>query len=91
MFIIVAESIEIFLPIDQLGCFKAWSIDTFLNLGVIKNRPEYDDKHLNNFEDEINKLKHTSNWNKKLIINQFFKLLPGFTYVDKEKYLNGKM
>ena len=67
------------------------NMNKFENLGVIKNRPEYDDKHLNNFEDEINKLKHTSNWNKKLIINEFFKLLPGFTYVDKEKYLNGKM
>ena len=67
------------------------NMNTFENFGVIKNQPEYDDNHLNSFEDEINKLKLTSNWNKKLIINEFFKLIPGFTYVDKEKYLNGKM
>ena len=66
-------------------------MNTFENFGVIKNQPEYDDNNLKSFEDEINKLKLTSNWNKKLIINEFFKLIPGFTYVDKEKYLNGKM
>jgi FlaA1/EpsC-like NDP-sugar epimerase len=66
-------------------------MNKFENFGVIKNQPEYDDNHLNGFEDEINKLKLSSNWNKKLIISEFFKLIPGFKYVDKEKYLNGKM
>jgi UDP-N-acetylglucosamine 4,6-dehydratase len=37
----------------------------FKNLGVIKNKPEYDKKQLNNFESAIDQLKSTMNWDKK--------------------------
>ena len=41
LFIIVAESIEIFFPIDQLGCFSASLIEMFLNFcsGNLLNGP----------------------------------------------------
>jgi len=66
-------------------------MDRFENLGVIKNKPEYDESQLNNFESTINQLKFTMNWDKKSIVNGFFKMIPDFDYEDKGKYLDGKM
>lgn len=65
--------------------------DKFKNLGVIKNKPEYDDDKLNNFEDAINKIKLSKSWDKELIVKEFFKIMPEFEYEDKGKYLNEKM
>jgi FlaA1/EpsC-like NDP-sugar epimerase len=66
-------------------------MDLFENLGVIKNEPEYDENQLNNFEDAIDQLKSGMSWDKKLIVNEFFKLIPNFEYHDNGKYLDGKM
>jgi FlaA1/EpsC-like NDP-sugar epimerase len=66
-------------------------MDRFENLGVIKNKPEYDENQLNNFEDAINQLKSSMNWDKKSIVNEFFKMVPNFGYHDNGKYLDGKM
>ncbi len=65
--------------------------DKYKNLGVIKNKPEYDDDKLNNFVDAINKIKLSKSWDKELIVNEFFKIMPEFEYEDKGKYLNEKM
>ena len=66
-------------------------MDKFKNLGIIKNNPKYDESKLINFEDTINKLKQNKRWSKKLIVNEFLKIIPEFKYVDYGKYLNGKM
>ncbi len=66
-------------------------MDRFENLGVIKNEPEYNETQLNNFEDTIGQLKSSMNWDKKSIVNEFFKMIPKFRYHDNGKYLNGKM
>ena len=66
-------------------------MDRFENLGIIKNEPEYSEKQLNNFESAIGQLKSTMNWDKKSIVNEFFKIIPDFDYEDKGKYLDGKM
>jgi len=66
-------------------------MDRFENLGVIKNEPEYNETQLNNFEDTIGQLKSSMNWDKKSIVNEFFKMIPKFGYHDNGKYLNGKM
>tara|TARA_B100001250_G_scaffold412412_1_gene443545 strand:+ start:8946 stop:10142 length:1197 start_codon:yes stop_codon:yes gene_type:complete len=63
----------------------------YKNIGVIKNEPNYDDVRLNDFEDAIFKIKKSSKWSKKLIVNEFFKMIPEFNYVDVGKYLSGKM
>jgi len=44
----------------------------FKNLGVIKNKPEYNKKQLNNFESAIDHLKSTMNWDKKISAFLFF-------------------
>ena len=66
-------------------------MDRFENLGVIKNEPEYDENQLNNFKDAIGQLKSGMNWDKKSIVNEFFKMIPKFGYHDNGKYLDGKM
>ncbi len=66
-------------------------LNAFKNLGIIKNKLEYDDNKLQSFEDAINKIKSAEKWDKKLIVDEFFKMIPEFEYVDKEKYLNQKM
>ncbi len=66
-------------------------MDRFESLGVIKNEPEYDEKQLNNFEDAIGQLKSSMSWNKKSIVDEFFKMIPKFEYHDNGKYLDGKM
>ena len=66
-------------------------MNRFENLGVIKNEPEYDDNQLNNFKDAVGQLKSGMNWDKKSIVNEFFKMIPKFGYHDNGKYLDGKM
>ena len=66
-------------------------MERFVNLGVIKNEPEYDENQLNNFESNISKLKSSMKWNKKEIVGEFFKMIPEFDYYDNGKYLDGKM
>ena len=63
----------------------------FQNLGVIKNNPEYNENQLNDFENSIGRLKSNMTWDKKTIVNEFFKMIPNFKYHDNGKYLNGKM
>ena len=66
-------------------------MNRFENLGVIKNEPEYDESQLNNFKDVISQLKSGMSWDKKSIVNEFFKMIPEFEYHDNGKYLDGKM
>lgn len=66
-------------------------MDRFDNIGIILNSFKYNEDKLNNFEKNMFKLKSSMNWNKKLIVNEFLKMIPGFSYHDKNKYLDGKM
>jgi FlaA1/EpsC-like NDP-sugar epimerase len=70
---------------------EALDMDRFENLGVIKNKPEYDENQLNNFEETIKQLKYSMSWSKKSLVNEFFKMIPKFGYHDNGKYLDGKM
>jgi FlaA1/EpsC-like NDP-sugar epimerase len=66
-------------------------LERFQSLGVIKSEPEYDENQLNNFEYTIGQLKSSMSWDKKSIVNEFFKMIPKFGYDDNGKYLDGKM
>ncbi|WP_457749363.1 UDP-N-acetylglucosamine 4,6-dehydratase [Sulfurimonas sp.] len=63
----------------------------FKNLGVIKNRLDFDAKKLQNFEQKITSFQEHLSWSKEDIVKEFFKLLENFDYEDKGKYLDGKM
>jgi len=63
----------------------------FQNLGVIKNAPDYDLNKIQYFESEIQKMKSVGTWEKKQIVDLFLKMIPDFGYIEKGKYLDGKM
>ncbi len=66
-------------------------MERFDNIGIIKNKPEFDNIKLNQFEDAIKGFKNTLSWNKQKIVDQFFTMIPDFEYEDKGKYLDEKM
>jgi len=66
-------------------------MERFSNLGVIKNKSIYNENQLNDFESNISGLKASMKWNKKAIVDEFFKMIPEFDYHDNGKYLDGKM
>ncbi len=66
-------------------------MERFNNLGIIKNRLNFDAEKLQNFESELEKMQTRQRWSKETIVAEFFKLLPNFEYEDKKKYLDGKM
>lgn len=66
-------------------------LNRFENLGVIKNPAIYEEEKLQHFKIEINRMKTRGYWNKKEITELFFEMIPGFKYVEKEKFLDSKM
>lgn len=66
-------------------------MDSFQNIGIIKNEPLYDEAKLNAFSGKIAKLKQNLSWSKEDIVKEFFKLIPDFGHKETGKYLDGKM
>ncbi|SIN98489.1 UDP-N-acetylglucosamine 4,6-dehydratase [Halodesulfovibrio marinisediminis] len=65
--------------------------ERFENLGVIKNKPVYDSALLDDFEKQIATIKKRKYWNKKELVDLFFKMLPDFDHKETGKYLDSKM
>lgn len=63
----------------------------FNNLGVIKNKLEYDDNLLDSFTAKIEALKQSRKWTKDEVVNLFFKMIPDFGHKETGKYLDSKM
>ena len=66
-------------------------MDTFHNVGVIKNTPAYNEADLKFFEETISELKVTKSWTRKQIIQLFFRMIPDFAHKETGKYLDSKM
>ncbi len=66
-------------------------LNTFKNLGVIKNKLNYDDQKLNLFKSKIQKFKSNLNWNKLDIKDLFNLMIPDFAHKETGKYLDSKM
>ena len=66
-------------------------INSFENIGIIKNEALYDDEKLNSFTDQILEMKSNLNWDKDLIVDLFHKLIPDFGHKETGKYLDSKM
>ena len=60
-------------------------------IGVIRNKPNFDENKLNTFEERINNLLNMRKWNKEEIVELFFELLPEFAHKETGKYLDQKM
>jgi len=66
-------------------------MDSFKNLGVIKNEPIYNDALLNEFEETIKSYRKEGSWTKEQIVELFFKMIPDFGHKETGKYLDEKM
>ena len=66
-------------------------MDRFENLGIIKNKIDFDSRLLENFEKSIDSMKQNLSWDKDDIKNEFFKLIPDFGHKETGKYLDQKM
>ncbi|MEX6299945.1 polysaccharide biosynthesis protein [Providencia huaxiensis] len=63
----------------------------FENLGIIKNKANYQSELLSLFETEITQMKSQKAWNKEQIVALFFKMIPDFGHQETGKYLDSKM
>jgi FlaA1/EpsC-like NDP-sugar epimerase len=63
----------------------------FSTIGVIKNRPSFDTKELDQFEKGIMDLRERGSWTKHQISSLFNDLLPNFNHKETGKYLDQKM
>lgn len=66
-------------------------MDSFDNLGVIKNEAIYEEKLLNDFERTIKTYKENLSWTKEDIVKEFHIMIPDFGHKETGKYLDGKM
>jgi FlaA1/EpsC-like NDP-sugar epimerase len=66
-------------------------LDSYENLGVIKNAPVFNQKALEHFLLIIAELKSSKKWGKEDLINLIHELMPEFNHKEVGKYLDGKM
>jgi FlaA1/EpsC-like NDP-sugar epimerase len=66
-------------------------MDRFNDLGIIKNKLNFNDNKLDHFISKIKDFKAQKSWNKNDIIKLFHEMIPGFEHKEKNKYLDGKM
>ena len=66
-------------------------MDRFQNLGVIKNKLNFDNSKLDHFTSAVLNYKKQKIWNKENIVNLFFEMIPDFKHKETGKYLDGKM
>jgi FlaA1/EpsC-like NDP-sugar epimerase len=66
-------------------------IDRFDTVGVIKNKPDFDEDRLDDFMEGIETLRKKATWAKGDIIKLYFGLLPEFDHQETGKYLDQRM
>jgi FlaA1/EpsC-like NDP-sugar epimerase len=66
-------------------------MDRFENLGVIKNKLDYDSLKLNAFREAINAMKADRKWTKQDLVDLFYMMIPDFGHKETGKYLDAKM
>ena len=63
----------------------------FETVGVIRNKPEFDESKLDEFMDSIEMLRKKGTWNKEDIIKLYLSLIPDFAHKETGKYLDQRM
>jgi FlaA1/EpsC-like NDP-sugar epimerase len=66
-------------------------LESFENLGIIKNDANFKQYLLSEFEEKITQMKSDKSWSKDQIVSLFFKMIPDFGHKETGKYLDGKM
>ena len=66
-------------------------MERFETVGIIKNRPNFDETKLDDFMDGIEALRGKGTWTKDDIVKLYFGLLPEFAHKETGKYLDQRM
>lgn len=66
-------------------------METFHNLGVIKNELVLDERKINHFSKSINEMLQNKKWDKNQMVDLFNEMIPNFGHKETGKYLDGKM
>ena len=63
----------------------------FQSIGIIKNKPNYDDAKLNLFQSEFIRIKNKNRWLKEELVELFNEMVTDFAHKETGKYLDGRM
>jgi FlaA1/EpsC-like NDP-sugar epimerase len=66
-------------------------MNRFQSIGIIKNDFYLNDDGVQVFIETIQSMLNRRNWTKEELVTLFHKILPSFTHLEKEKYLDSKM
>ena len=66
-------------------------MERFVNLGVVKNKLDFDGEKLKLFQESISSMQSQKTWTKEDIVSLFHKMIPNFGHEEKGKYLDSKM
>ena len=66
-------------------------MDRFKNIGVIKNKANFNSNMLDNFVKVIHDLRAQKVWKKAQLVDLFNEMIPDFDHKETGKYLDGKM
>ena len=66
-------------------------MDRYETIGVIQNKPEFDEAKLDEFMNGVEMLRKQGMWNKEDIVKLYFVLLPSFAHRETGKYLDQRM
>ena len=67
------------------------NLDRFQNLGIIKNKADFDNTLISYFSDQIKRMRQLGSWEKQEMIDLFLKMIPDFGHKETGKYLDSKM
>lgn len=70
---------------------EALDMERFANVGIVKNRMEYDPTLLDHFSREIAALRARDLWEKGPIVDLFNRMILEFNHLDTGRYLDGRM
>ena len=66
-------------------------MDRFESIGIIKNKPGFDNDKLENFTARIDAMKRRGSWNRAELIDLFNEMIPNFNHKETGKFLDGRM
>ncbi|MDC0363522.1 UDP-N-acetylglucosamine 4,6-dehydratase [Opitutales bacterium] len=66
-------------------------MERFTSIGIIRNDPLYESEKLSFFEENIETIRNSNNWNREDIVALFHKMIPNFAHKDTGRFLHDRM
>jgi FlaA1/EpsC-like NDP-sugar epimerase len=66
-------------------------LERFKTMGIIRNDPLYEAEKLSFFEENIETIKNSNNWNRGDIVALFHNMIPNFGHKETGKFLHDRM